>query len=63
MRYKYQRMDILRKELNEIYREQGLELESLDHAVVHQCGMIIRNTADTLKGYLVILTPFTRYSI
>lgn len=56
-------MDILRKELNEIYREQDLELESLDHAVVHKCGMIIRNTADTLNGCLVILTPFTRYSI
>lgn len=47
-------MDILRKELNEIYREQNLELESLDNAIVHECGMVIRNTADTLNGCLVI---------
>lgn len=47
-------MDILRKELNEIYRAQRLEEERLDRDVLDECRSIVRNTSDVFNGCLVI---------
>ena len=47
-------MDILRKELNEIYMAQHLEEERLDGNVLEECRSVIRNTAEVFNGCLVI---------
>ena len=47
-------MDILRKELNELYKAQHLETESLDAGLLEECRSAIMNSADVFNGCLVI---------
>lgn len=47
-------MDILRKELDEIYHLQHLDGQRLNRNILNECCEIIRNTAETCNGCLVI---------